>query len=244
MAIGSMGYIGFALADLRPVLHFRRIDDRERFNQLTIGITTMIFTNEDCMDLMARYHDKHFDLAIVDPPYGININNSMGRRKGDAHSCHKKVKWDNETPNENYFKELFRVSKNQIMWGANYYISKFYKDTSCWIMWDKKLSAELSFSQFEMAWTSFDSMCRKYERVNNIGCKIHPTQKPVALYKWLLKNYAKEGDLILDTHVGSASSLIACEEMGFDYVGCELDKDYYEMACKRIEKFREQGRLF
>lgn len=206
----------------------------------------MIFTNEDCMDLMARYPDKHFDLAIVDPPYGIGMDKGIevGKWKREIH---KKKDWDNKTPNKNYFNELFRISKNQILWGFNYYL-EFLKNTRCLIVWDKKNGTNF-MSDCELAWTSFNSSVRRFEYNHiqdyNKGIKrIHPTQKPIELYKWLLKNYAKEGDLILDTHVGSASSLIACEEMGFDYVGCELDKDYYDMACKRIEDYRKQLKLF
>jgi len=203
------------------------------------------FTNEDCMELMAMYPDNHFDLAIVDPPYGIGININIGRRRGNKKSgYHKFYGEDKNIPDECYFNELFRVSKNQIIFGGNYMTDYLYP-SPCWILWDKGFSEKVSFAQYEMAWTSFKTSAKKYDfnsALNNN--RIHPTQKPVDLYKWLLKNYAKEGQLILDTHVGSASSLIACEDLGFDYVACELDKDYYKLACDRIDEFRKQPKLF
>jgi len=199
--------------------------------------------NMDCMSYMASLKDNAFDLAIVDPPYGININSSMGRRKGDKKSNYKNILWDSCSPEIEYFKELFRVSKNQIVWGANHFISKMPFDSSCWLMWDKKFSEDVSFSQYEMAWTSFKTTCKKFDKHPAQQGRIHPTQKPIALYKWLLKNYAKEGDKILDTHLGSGSSAIAAHNMGFDFVGCELDKDYYEAACKRFKEETAQLKL-
>ncbi len=203
-------------------------------------------TNKDCMAGMARYPDKYFDLAIVDPPYGIGINHSIGRRKGDKHSGHKPAVWDSHPPEASYFDELMRVSKNQIIWGANHFISLIAIDSPCWLMWDKGFSEELSFAQFELAWTSFESTCKKFEHPTNSGSvkKIHPTQKPVALYKWLLKNYAKPGDKILDTHLGSGSSRIAADSMGFDFTGFELDKDYFESQEKRFAQYKAQLNLF
>jgi len=200
--------------------------------------------NIDCLEYMKGLPDKSFSLAIVDPPYGININHSMGRRINDAPSGHKRVKWDSEPPTEEYFQELFKVSDNQIIWGANYFISRFAKDSSCWILWDKKYSSEITFAQFEMAWTSFKSSCKKFELINNASGKIHPTQKPIALYKWLLQNYAKPGDTIFDSHLGSGSSRIACHDLGFDFVGCELDKDYFEAQEKRFVDHIKQPKLF
>jgi len=199
--------------------------------------------NMDCMSYMASLKDNAFDLAIVDPPYGININSSMGRRKGDKKSNYKNILWDSCSPEIEYFKELFRVSKNQIVWGANHFISKMPFDSSCWLMWDKKFSEDVSFSQYEMAWTSFKTTCKKFDKHPAQQGRIHPTQKPIALYKWLLKNYAKEGDKILDTHLGSGSSAIAAHNMGFDFVGCELDKDYYEAATKRFKEQTAQLKL-
>jgi len=194
------------------------------------------------MEGMKRYGDKHFSLAICDPPYGIGINHNIGRRKGDTPSEYKKVDWDNKTPDKEYFNELFRISKNQIIWGANYFSMP---PTKCFIVWRKpQISENVSFSMLEYAWASFDSTSKEWIGMSNEPDRIHPTQKPVKLYKWLLHNYAKKGDLILDTHVGSASSLIACHDMGFDAVGFELDKDYYEASKKRLNDFMAQGRLF
>lgn len=196
----------------------------------------------DCMDLMKEFPDKYFELAIVDPPYGISINNNMGRRKGDKHSEYKKVEWDSSIPNDDYFRELFRVSQNQIIWGANYFNMP---PTKCFIVWRKpQISENVSFSMLEYAWASFDKTSKEWIGMSNEGDRIHPTQKPIALYQWLLKNYAKKGDKILDTHVGSASSLIACHQMGFDFIGCELDKEYFEKATERLEAYRAQTTLF
>ncbi len=199
--------------------------------------------NEDCMEGMKRYPDKYFDLAIVDPPYGIKINESIGRRKGQQHSGHKKTYWDCSIPDEKYFHDLLTASKNQIVWGGNY-MTQFLKPSPCWILWDKCFSSDLTFSQFEMAWTSFNTMTKKFEMINNSHGKIHPTQKPVQLYEWILLNYAKPGDKILDTHVGSGSSRIAAYKHGFDYVGFEIDKDYFEAQEKRFNEFKAQLTLF
>jgi site-specific DNA-methyltransferase (adenine-specific) len=199
--------------------------------------------NMDCMDYMAGLEDNAFDLAIVDPPYGINVNVSMGRRKGEKHSgYHKFSGGDIDPPKENYFKELQRVSDKQIIWGANHFISKLPRpaDSSCWLMWDKGFSEDVTFAQFEMAWTSFKSSCKKYDKSPNDKHRIHPTQKPVKLYEWLLSSYAKEGNKILDTHLGSGSSAIAAHYGGFDFVGMELDQDYYESACKRFDNETKQ----
>ena len=197
--------------------------------------------NMDCMEAMKQFSDKYFELAIVDPPYGIGINHNMGRRKGCKHSDYKKVNWDNEIPTAKYFKELYRVSQNQIIWGANYYSMP---PTKSFIVWRKPhISEQMSFSMLEYAWSSFDKTAKEWIGMSNEEDRIHPTQKPVALYKWLLMNYAKQGDKILDTHVGSASSLLACYDMGFDYIGFEIDKDYFEMAQKRIEENKAQVRF-
>ena len=202
------------------------------------------FYNMDCMEGMKEIPDKYFDLAIVDPPYGININHNMGRRKGDKDSSYKKVEWDSLPPQEDYFKELFRVSKNQIVWGANHFMESINLNSSCWVVWDKLFSEEVSFASVELAWTSFASVAKRYRMSSQQPDRIHPTQKPVALYHWLLNNYAKEGDKILDTHVGSASSLIACHDMDFEYLGFELDEDYYRMASERLEAHKAQLSLF
>jgi len=200
--------------------------------------------NIDCMEYMAGLPDKAFDLAIVDPPYGIGVNHNMGRRKGDKPSNYKPAYWDNKSPDKKYFDELFRVSKDQIIWGANHFISKMPNDSSCWLMWDKMFSEDLSFAQFELAWTSFNSTCKKFNKDPKDHLRIHPTQKPVALYKWLLTNYAKHGDKILDTHLGSGSSAIAAHDYGYDFVGCEIDKDYYNDAVKRYNNHIKQIKLF
>lgn len=183
------------------------------------------------------YPDNYFDLAIVDPPYGIDINMNMGRKKGMPKK-HDQKNWDKRGPSLDYFNELFRVSKNQIIWGGNYFHLPI---SPGWIFWDKKIPNGVSFSDGELAWTSFKKALVKANLAHSgfIGTepeRIHPTQKPVALYRWLLENYAKSGDLILDTHVGSASSLIACESMGFNYIGYELDPDYYAAAKRRMQK--------
>jgi site-specific DNA-methyltransferase (adenine-specific) len=201
-------------------------------------------TNEDNMALMARYPDKHFDLAIVDPPYGIGVNHNMGRRKGDKPSDYKPAEWDNQPPSFEYFAELMRVSVNQIVWGANHFISRMPFDSSCWLMWDKGFSEDVTFAQFELAWTSFGSTCKKFNAHPSQQHRIHPTQKPVALYKWLLKNYATPDMKILDTHLGSGSIAIACHEYGCDLTACELDPDYYRDAIKRIQNHINQTNLF
>jgi site-specific DNA-methyltransferase (adenine-specific) len=196
-------------------------------------------TNEDNMLLMARYSDNYFDLAIVDPPYGIDINSS-GRL---GHYGGKGKKWDSDIPNDIYFKELFRVSKNQIIWGGNYF---YLPPTRCFLIWDKEQPEDVSFASCEFAWTSFNLSAKTfYKRPQNADVqRIHPTQKPVALYKWLLDKYAKQGDKILDTHLGSGSIAIACHDYGFDLTACELDKEYYDKAMQRINNHVAQLKLF
>ena len=194
------------------------------------------YFNEDCMIGMARYPDKYFDLAIVDPPYGIGISSNPVRQ------AHTKKQWDSNVPDLIYFEELKRVSKNQIIWGGNYYD---LPPTQNYIVWNKLQPIDFSLAMCELAWCSIQKPIKMFTySVLTERNKIHPTQKPVALYKWLLKNYAKEGDLILDTHVGSASSLIACYDMGFDAVGFELDEDYYNESKQRLERFMSQVTLF
>ena len=201
-------------------------------------------TNEDNMQLMARYPDNHFELAIVDPPYGISVNVSMGRRKGDKKSkYHKFAGEDSCIPSEDYFKELFRVSKNQIIWGGNY-MTEYLHPSPCWLMWDKGFSEDVTFAQFEMAWTSFNSSAKKYDKHPNQLNRIHPTQKPVTLYEWILMRYANEGDKILDTHLGSGSIALACHNLKFDLTACELDKEYYDAAMKRLKKHQQQLTMF
>jgi len=202
-------------------------------------------TNEDNMALMSRYPDNHFELAIVDPPYGININVSMGRRKRYKKSkYHKFAGEDCEIPNKEYFAELMRVSKNQIVWGGNY-MTDFLYPSSCWLMWDKGFSEEVTFAQFEMAWTSFTSSAKKYDfNAAANRNRIHPTQKPAKLYEWLLMNYAKEGDKILDTHLGSGSIALACHNLKYDLTACELDTEYYTASLKRLKQHQSQTTLF
>lgn len=204
----------------------------------------------DCMEGMKEIPDKYFDLAIVDPPYGIGAN-KMQLGNGKRKIYRGKDDWDKEPPSEEYFKELFRVSKNQVIWGANHFISNIAIDSSCWIFWDKG-TGDNDFADGELAWTSFDTTVRKFFK-SWVGAnakerdekdRMHPTQKPVALYHWLLNNYTKEGDKILDTHVGSASSLIACHDMDFEYLGFELDEGYYRMASERLEAHKAQMTLF
>jgi site-specific DNA-methyltransferase (adenine-specific) len=196
-------------------------------------------TNEDNMQLMARYPDGWFDLAIVDPEFGIGIGNSprLVTDKGL-----KSKQWDNKPIDMNYFDELFRISKNQIIWGGNYYALPPNKHC---IIWDKKQPEKLSFGMFDYAWTSFDGANKIFRKsVQDEKDKIHPTQKPVALYKWLLDRYAKQGDKILDTHLGSGSIAIACHDYGFELTACELDAEYYEAAKKRFFNHKAQTNLF
>jgi site-specific DNA-methyltransferase (adenine-specific) len=202
-------------------------------------------TNEDNMLLMARYPNNYFDLAIVDPPYGINVNVSIGRRKGDKKSDYHKFSGnDAEIPNQEYFNELFRVSKNQIVWGGNYMI-KHLDPSPCWLMWDKGFSEDVTFAQFELAWTSFKSSAKKFDfNAAANRNRIHPTQKPVSLYEWQLMKYANEGEKILDTHLGSGSIAIACHNLKFDLTACELDKDYYEASLKRLHNHQSQLTMF
>lgn len=201
----------------------------------------------DCMEFMRGLPDKAFDLAIIDPPYGINVGSNkagMGRRKGDAHATYKMGEWDHSPPPVEYFTELRRVSAHQIMWGANHYIDRLPVASPCWIVWDKLYSHDVSFAACELAWTSFDTVVKKFTLTPLQADRIHPTQKPVALYRWLLKNYAKPGQRILDTHLGSGSIAIACDLEGFDLVGCELDADYIAAARKRLAHHQAQPRLF
>lgn len=212
------------------------------------------YYNEDCMTLMSRYKDKHFDLAIVDPPYGIHKKlfiNSEKQNKGNKFALlYKEKQWDKERPLKEYFIELKRVSKNQIICGGNYF-TDLLPVSSGWIIWDKE-GDNLTVVNNELIWTSFNKSIKTFRRchgldkgfMNKEGKNIHPTQKPVKLYEWVLQNYSKESDTILDTHVGSASSLIACENMNRKYVGCELDKDYYEQSLKRLEDHCKQQKLF
>lgn len=204
--------------------------------------------NCDNMELMARYPDNYFDLAIVDPPYGIGIDGQKESKKGKKsdRKGHAKKDWDSEIPPAEYFLGLFRVSKNQIIWGANYFVEHLTKGTKGWVIWDK-MQHGLTMSDCELAYSSFQKPTRVYYKNRVILQQegtIHPTQKPRQLYNWLLDNYAKEGDKILDTHLGGGSIALACHERGFELTACELDKDYYEAAIKRIKNHISQQRLF
>lgn len=213
------------------------------------------FYNMDCMEGMKEFPDKYFDLAIVEPPYGIGESGAknFSRCKLAKSKNYKAFSGgDLSAPNIEYFNELMRISKNQIIWGANHFISKIPFDSHCWIVWDKE-NGETDFADCELAWTSFDSAVRKFkyrwqgmlqENMKDKEFRIHPTQKPVALYEWLLSRYAKAGDIILDTHVGSASSLIACHNTQHKYVGFELDPDYYYKAKERLNDVEAQINIF
>ena len=202
--------------------------------------------NRDCVEAMKEFKDNHFDLAVTDPPYGINVNMNAGR-KADTRSKKRANKdWDKEAPSEEYFKELFRVSKNQIIWGANYFRLPIMQS---WIFWDKCVAEGCSFSDGELAWTSFGGALRKVTCawsgfIGADGKRIHPTQKPIALYDWIFQNYAKKGDLILDTHLGSQSSRIAAHKNNLDFIGYEIDADYFNEGNKRYELFASQLTLF
>jgi len=204
------------------------------------------------MEAMKQMSDNEFDLAIVDPPYGIGMDNQKVRTKPNRPNTYKRVgelqykssKWDDSIPNYDYFRELFRISKNQIIWGANYFC-QYLPNGYGWIFWDKQMG-ENNFSAGEFAFQSIQVRSSMFSepsmRVN--GTRIHPTQKPVQLYKWLLHNYAKEGDKILDTHLGSGSIAIACWDLKFDLTGYEIDKEYYDNAIERIERHKRQLNLF
>ncbi|GHV90428.1 methyltransferase [Spirochaetia bacterium] len=202
-------------------------------------------THEDCMDLMARYPDKYFDLAIVDPPYGIDTAVERGTGRYAEKYIPRGKKWD-KTPPENYFTELFRVSDHQIIWGAQYFNLPIRRGWICWYKTDEVRGR--SFSEFELAWTSWNKAARHYSLKPFLkdGKRYHPTQKPVQLYGWLLSTYARPGWTILDTHLGSGSgsSAIACHNMGFDLVACEIDQDYYLNSKQRIEEHIQQQELF
>lgn len=204
------------------------------------------FYNMDCMDGMAQFPLGFFELAIVDPPYGININMNQGRRKGDIVK-HARKKWDNSPPTAAYWRELERVSAHQIVWGANNF--SWIPPHNGWVVWDKDITGDVPFSKAELAYNSTTNTVdivtiRAQSGSETYMNKIHPTQKPIALYKWLLTNYAFRGYKILDTHVGSASSLIACHQLGFTYWGFELDPDYFKAATERLNKAKAQTDIF
>ena len=216
--------------------------------------------NQDCMKAMASMEDNQFDLAIVDPPYGIKASKTNGgvtnpfggKGKPIIAKIYKEKQWDNEAPSQKYFDELRRVSKHQIIWGANHFISRIPIDSSCWIVWNKE-NGDNYFADCELAWTSFKTAVRMISfkwhgmlqgDMKNKEHRIHPTQKPVALYTWLLDKYAQRGWKILDTHLGSGSSAIAAHDMGFEFHGYELDTEYFEAASKRLKLHQQQMKLF
>jgi site-specific DNA-methyltransferase (adenine-specific) len=216
----------------------------------------LTITNEDNMALMARYPDKYFDLAIVDPPYGIREDGNLDLKPKGAATKRKKYNsslWDCGKPTKEYWDELMRVSKNQIVWGGNYF-TDFLPPSRCWIIWDKRGNCPGNdFADCEMAWTSFSTSVRKFtwlwngmlqQNMGNKQNRIHPTEKPFELYKYLLKERALQGDKILDTHLGSGSIAIACHDYGFDLTACELDKEYFDAAMKRINNHMAQTKLF
>ena len=193
--------------------------------------------NMDCLLYMKQCGDKQFDLAIVDPPYGIDAGNmQMGNNTNKKWT---KKDWDKNTPTKEYFDELFRISKNQIVWGGNYFD---LPPSKCWVVWDKN-NGESDFADGEMAWTSFNKpmrikkihWCGSASNWEDTNGKIHPTQKPRDLYRWLLMNYAESGNKIIDTHLGSGSIALACNELGYDLVGIEIDNEYLQKASKRTE---------
>jgi len=206
---------------------------------------------------MATLPDKYFDLAIVDPPYGINWTKKIAHSEDQAkkreklgYKTHKIKNWDSNRPNNDYFIELARVSKHQIIWGANYF-TDYLRPSRSWIIWDKVTT--FSTTSHEMAWSSFDKKIGIFSRMtnldrgfmNNDGGGIHPTEKPVKLYEWILTNYAKQGQKILDTHLGSGSSAIAAHYFGVgEFVGCELDEDYFKAACERFDGATKQEAMF
>jgi len=208
----------------------------------------------DCVAGLRHYPDNYFDLAVVDPPYGIGMDSTHFITKSSNTNANNygKKDWDKESPPIEYFNQLIRVSKNQIIWGANHFIEKINKNSSCWLVWDKN-NGDSIHADCELAWTSFKTSVKyiKYtwhgmrqQNMKNKEIRIHPTQKPVALYDWILHNYAKPNDLILDTHLGSGSSRIAAYKGGFNFVGFEIDPEYYEKQEKRFNDFKSQLRLF
>ena len=197
--------------------------------------------NRDCVEAMKEFKDNHFDLAVVDPPYGLgsSVVNSGGRFK---RYFNDNGNWDMNVPTQEYFEELLRVSKNQIIWGGNYFDLPASK---CFIIWDKGQPEGISFAMCEYAWASFDKVAQIYrKRTQGQNQRFHPTQKPVALYDWIFQNYAKKGDLILDTHLGSQSSRIAAHKNNLDFIGYEIDVDYFNEGNKRYETFASQLTLF
>lgn len=195
----------------------------------------------DCMDIMREYPDKYFDLAIVDPPYGIGEDGGKCRTRGSKRTNGEAKGWDKEPPPMEYFVELRRVSRHQIIWGGNYFADKL-PASRCWLYWQKDMGGD--FADGELAWTSFDRVLKQFRKRSESHGRIHPTQKPVKLYDWTLRNYAKPGQRVLDTHMGSGSIAIAAHYAGMDFTGIELDTDYFAAACQRIVKETAQLDFF
>ena len=202
----------------------------------------------DCMDLMKLMPDNYIDLAVVDPPYGIGADKANNSNKGNfGFNKYHDSDWDKNIPDKKYFNELYRTSKNQIIWGGNYFV-EYLKPRMCWLVWDKKQD-NFSFSDGEIAWSSFNTKLKFFRWSRSAttlkdGGRIHPTQKPVALYRWILQNYAKPGQLIFDSHSGSGSLACACHLEKFDFIATEKDVDYYKDSVKRLDDLRSQGVLF
>ena len=202
----------------------------------------------DCIEVMKGFEDNQFDLAVVDPPYGIDINMNMGR-KGGKRKMHTDKDWDTGIPSEAYFSQLRRVSANVVIWGGNYFTA-YLEPTGSWIFWDKGVPDGVDFADGELAWTSFGGTLKKAKvkytgfQGMDLGGKIHPTQKPVKLYDWILKTYATEGMKIPDTHLGSGSSRIAADKVGLDFTGIEIDPEYFAASCKRFDNYKLQLNLF
>jgi site-specific DNA-methyltransferase (adenine-specific) len=203
----------------------------------------MNITNEDNMQLMARYSDNYFDLAIVDPPYGLGKKTTSGGSDRNSNARFDNHSWDDSIPKDSYFKELMRVSKEQVVWGGNYFPYLWKKGCRSLITWDKMVYIP-TMSQIEYAWYSVDKLPKLVKIDNNDKNRIHATQKPVKLYEWLLINYAEQGYKILDTHLGSGSIAIACHNLKYDLTACEIDVNYYESAIKRLNIHKQQLRMF
>lgn len=212
---------------------------------LDIESITNTIINDDCMNILKQLPDKCIDLVLTDPPYGINISNNMGRRKGDKHSDYKKCDWDNEAPKREVFNEIIRVSKNQIIWGANHFISNIPFNSSCWLVWDKLFSEDVSFASCELAYTSFKSVVKRYRLSSQQGIeRFHPTQKPLKLFKMILRDYSNENDLILDCFSGSGTTAVACHNLKRRFICIEKDYDYWKASVERLENAQAQMRLF
>ena len=204
-------------------------------------MTDIELIHGDSLQALKGYSDNHFDVAIVDPPYGIGEDGGKARTRGSKKTNGTKKGWDNNRPEKPYFDELRRVSKNQIIWGGNYF-ADLLPASRCWLYWQKNMGGD--FADGELAWTSFDKVLKQYTKRSETFNRIHPTQKPVQLYKWVIDKYTSEGDLILDTHLGSGSIAIACHQMKRKLIAYEIDAEYYEKACKRFKEQTAQQALW